>query len=80
MANQPSSLAPACVPSALMILHIGQLVVIPQEPHLGVGRIVSLDEEHARLLLYDTGSFLKRKRHEVIPCPPGPWVRTPPCS
>jgi hypothetical protein len=58
---------------------VGDLVVVPAEPGLGVGRlerIVTVDgREHARVILYDDGRIVLRALTDVARCPPGVWDR-----
>lgn len=61
-------------------MSVGDLVVIPGERALGVGRIERfLDvggQRCARVLLYDTGALVVRRLDEIAPCPPGVWPRS----
>lgn len=58
-------------------MSVGDLVVLPAEPTLGVGRIerfTDLDGAKAvRVLLYPSGEFVVRPLGDVAPCPPGVW-------
>jgi hypothetical protein len=56
----------------------GDLVVVPTQPALGVGRLERLlpqgeEPTHARLLLYDDGRLVVVELTDVAPAPPGPW-------
>ena len=50
------------------------LVIVDNEPALGVGRFVDVVGDDARLLLYRDGTLVWRKRASLRPCPPGTAV------
>ena len=60
-------------------MSVGDLVVIPAEPALGVGRVerfVDVDgKPHVRVLLYERLGFVVRSLDAVAPCPPGVWPK-----
>lgn len=61
-------------------MDIGDLVVVPSRPALGVGRLERRlppgdAPTHARLLLYDDGRLVVVPLGDVKPAPPGPWDR-----
>jgi hypothetical protein len=55
----------------------GDLVVLPRERELGVGRLERCLEaegrRYVRVLLYEDGALVVRPLEEVVPCPPGVW-------
>lgn len=54
---------------------VGDLVIIPAEPELGVGRVERLlDDGTVRVLLYRDGTFIVRNANELAPCPPNTRV------
>ena len=58
---------------------IGELVVVPGQRALGVGRLERLVDDpaggapRARIFFYDEGRFAVVALSEVIPAPPGVW-------
>lgn len=56
-------------------MKVGDLVIVPAEPALGVGRVERvLDDNTVRILVYADGTFIVRAVHEVAPCPPNTRV------
>ena len=56
----------------------GDLVVVPTEPALGVGRIERfLPGDRVRVHFYDSGDLLIRPVAQVARCPAGVWDRRP---
>jgi hypothetical protein len=56
-------------------VNVGDLVIIVNEPELGVGRIERvLDDGRVRVLLYRDGTFIVRAADELAPCPPNTRV------
>ena len=58
-------------------MNVGDLVVVPTEPGLGVGRVERLldvdGRPGARMFLYESGDFVVRALDVVTACPPGVW-------
>jgi hypothetical protein len=52
-------------------VNVGDLVVVPAEPSLGVGRVERfVDADEVRIMLYARVGFVVRKRDEVKLCAP----------
>ena len=58
-------------------MNVGDLVVVPSEPGLGVGRVERVLTVHGaqalRIFLYETGNFVVRGVDVTAPCPAGVW-------
>lgn len=63
---------------------VGDLVVLPAEPGLGVGRLERLLPAEGsvpgrgRVFLYEDGRFVLRDLDAIVPCPPGVWDKSAP--
>ena len=51
-------------------MKVGDLVIVPAEPALGVGRVERVLDDAVRILVYADGTFIVRAFAEVAPCPP----------
>lgn len=72
-------------------LHVGQLVVAPRQPDLGLGRLERMlpqkpaesahDDElpvqEARVYFYTRGRYIVLPLGELMSAPPGPWPPQP---